>query len=545
MKKLLCYAGVLVVFIMGCHINGNGVSREVKGLQQAARQGDVAAQLELGDCFFYGDGVDQSRELAIVEWSKAAEQGNSDAMFRLGVCYCYAIEVEKDVKKGIELLQDAAEQGNSDAMVLLGRFHQGQTALGVLVFADGIFKKFVDDKLLSAIEDELINKREMSLNIFENNEDISGYVSVDHEKAFKLYEEAASHGNTNGMLALAVCYEDGKGIKQNKLKGYSLRREAAQKGNLIAKRYFLRKDKSKIQQHFLDNAESFSLADFLLFDSGLSNDKRFMAELAIKLAEVENKYFGCIVGMALGEEKDIVSAMKKMAKNGDVIALYLLGQRYLEGQGGFSQDYAEASCWLKKLVPRNSPAVLYYLGCCYTDPRGVNENYKQAIYWWRKAASASSADAEYELGKCYYNGKGVGKSVAMAHYFWNLAAKHGHLRAEYMLELVGLPLGGAIKSKNDIKWLLEEADKNEAIAQMTLGELYYDVQDYGKAISWFRKAAEKGDAVSLFYLGRCYYKGEGCEKNIDYAVQQLKKSDYYAAKNLLKIIEKQYGVECK
>lgn len=51
----------------------------VKWYLKAAQQGDADAQCCLGDCYQYGDGVEENEEEAIKWYRLAAEQGNEDA----------------------------------------------------------------------------------------------------------------------------------------------------------------------------------------------------------------------------------------------------------------------------------------------------------------------------------------------------------------------------------------------------------------------------------------------------------------------------------
>lgn len=50
-------------------------------------------------------------------------------------------------------------------------------------------------------------------------------------KAFLLFEDRASHGDTEAMLMLAKCYAFGRGIEQDVKRAEALVTESAKKGN--------------------------------------------------------------------------------------------------------------------------------------------------------------------------------------------------------------------------------------------------------------------------------------------------------------------------
>ncbi len=65
-----------------------------------------------------------------------------------------------------------------------------------------------------------------------------------------------------------------------------------------------------------------------------------------------------------------------------------------------------------------------------------------------------------------------------------------------------------------IRPLYEKAMSGDAKAQLELGNIYrdgddYDFTDYTEAVKWYRKAAEQGIAEAQFELGRCLLKGLG------------------------------------
>lgn len=65
-------------------------------LVQQAKSGDVIAQNNLGDAYYYGNDVDQDFGKALEWFKKAAAKGNADALFSVGYMYDYGEGTEED-----------------------------------------------------------------------------------------------------------------------------------------------------------------------------------------------------------------------------------------------------------------------------------------------------------------------------------------------------------------------------------------------------------------------------------------------------------------
>ena len=96
--------------------------------QIAANQGDLHAQYNLGNMYFFGtngtqDYGIQDYRLSYKWYKKAAEQGHVDAQYHLGWQYETANGVAKNVAEAVKWYQKAASQGNEDAMKALTKFN--------------------------------------------------------------------------------------------------------------------------------------------------------------------------------------------------------------------------------------------------------------------------------------------------------------------------------------------------------------------------------------------------------------------------------------
>ena len=108
-----------LVFLVAPLAHGDPIS----DLAARAAQGDAAAQMELAERYFKGDGVRTDMEEALNWYSKAAELGNSDAQMKLGGIYIAGKVVRKNSAEAAKWFMLAADGGNAAAQCQMGRMH--------------------------------------------------------------------------------------------------------------------------------------------------------------------------------------------------------------------------------------------------------------------------------------------------------------------------------------------------------------------------------------------------------------------------------------
>ena len=112
-------------FVTGCATYVNYVTfdeRMFKWYMESAEQGNVKAQLNLGDCYMKGQGVEKDATKAVEWYRKSAEQGNADAQCYLGDCYMKGQGVEMDEGVAKSWLEKAAAQGKEYAFEKLDEY---------------------------------------------------------------------------------------------------------------------------------------------------------------------------------------------------------------------------------------------------------------------------------------------------------------------------------------------------------------------------------------------------------------------------------------
>lgn len=104
----------------------------VPDLTLAAEKGDRLALYQLGVMYEVGKGVAQNYDLAWDCWSKAADQGLLAANQQLGRCYFYGWHVEKSKQKATQYWLHGAAMGFAPSQYLVATtvltFHSDSTA---------------------------------------------------------------------------------------------------------------------------------------------------------------------------------------------------------------------------------------------------------------------------------------------------------------------------------------------------------------------------------------------------------------------------------
>ena len=179
---------------------GGGVPQNyeqaVKWYTKAAEQGDVYAQVSLGDMYKYGEDVPKNATEAVKWYTKAAEQGDVMAQIILGGMYKYGESVPQNGTEAVKWYTKAAEQGSVTAQNNLGEMHRyGYN---------------------SALQNSLVPRLLRAI--------VYGYVydglPQDYKEAVKWYTKAAEQGDAGAQFNLGSMYRNGQGVPQNYKEAY-------------------------------------------------------------------------------------------------------------------------------------------------------------------------------------------------------------------------------------------------------------------------------------------------------------------------------------
>jgi len=137
-------------------------------------------------------------------------------------------------------------------------------------------------------------------------------------------------------------------------------------------------------------------------------------------------------GLAVAQDKEkALYWYRKAAKRGHAPAMGNLG--YLLKNDPF-KDLDKAFYWTKKAADKGVVYAIFNLGALYHDGLGVTQDYDKAFYYFKKAADQGVPLAYYNLGYCYERGKGVKRDKAKAIYWYEKAAEAGYEPAKERLQ---------------------------------------------------------------------------------------------------------------
>lgn len=95
----------------------------LQNLKPLAEQGNAAAQVNLGNLYMKGWGVEQDYHAARRWYQRAADQGERMAQSKLGILYYHGLGVPKDSIEASKWFQQAAEQGMASAQSVLAALY--------------------------------------------------------------------------------------------------------------------------------------------------------------------------------------------------------------------------------------------------------------------------------------------------------------------------------------------------------------------------------------------------------------------------------------
>ena len=129
-----------------------------------------------------------------------------------------------------------------------------------------------------------------------------------------------------------------------------------------------------------------------------------------------------------------VAGIKALAEEGNIQALKLLGDLYLDGKGGMTKDYDKAmAAYLAAAEEDYAPAEAQ-LGYMYQNALGVEPDYAAAMEWNNRAAQQGNAQGMAQIGYLYHMGLGVTQNLDEAGRWYSRAVENGDTWAAGMLE---------------------------------------------------------------------------------------------------------------
>ncbi len=189
-------------------------------------------------------------------------------------------------------------------------------------------------------------------------------------------------------------------------------------------------------------------------------------------------------------------ALIQMANDGDRGAQFVVGWRLLQGSRADTKTGVE---WLQRAAQQGNASAQGLLGAMLLDGKDVSKDPAIAGKWLLRAAEQGNAEAPLRLQMMYTDGVGVPKDRAEAS-FWRLRtlSRVEKIRVAISSAVSSLP---ATQGRASIADYLPYAEQGSALAQYTLGRMYFDApygqRDEKLGAEWMRKAAMQGHSRAM------------------------------------------------
>lgn len=257
-------------------------------LEEAARQGSAEAQNELGKCYTFGTGVEQSDEEAFKYFQMAADQGYAKSLNNVANYYATGNVVDQDDAKAFEFYKLAADQGLPNAQCALGFYYEN--GIGVEQDLEEAVKYFQ----LAAEQGFADAQNNLALCYLNGTG-----IPQDVKEAIKLFQLAADQGNAAAQNTLGYCYSEGLGVEQDDEKAVQYYQLSADQG---------------------DPDGIYNLGYGFYYGEGVEQDYEKALDLFHQAAEM-----------------------------GQANAIFLIGECYYEGKA-VEKDLEEAAVWYQKAL---------------------------------------------------------------------------------------------------------------------------------------------------------------------------------------------------
>lgn len=202
--------------------------------------------------------------------------------------------------------------------------------------------------------------------------------------------------------------------------------------------------------------------------------------------------------MDKSEQPEDITALTKLAEDGNAEAQVELGTKYYKGLG-VEKNYNLAVDWCRKAAEHGYPRALNALGVMYRNGFGVEKNEKEAIVLFLQAVEQDYAPAQNNLGMMYEHGFGIKQNYNEAFDWYRKAAEQDHAAAQFKLGwMYDLGIGVEQNDTEAIFWYKKSAkhdkDPSSSYAKFNLGLMYLDGQgvdkNYTQAQELFSQAAK-------------------------------------------------------
>ncbi|OWF53911.1 death ligand signal enhancer-like [Mizuhopecten yessoensis] len=151
-------------------------------------------------------------------WAEASSSAYGKASFNLGLCYETGRGVKKNMKQAVKLYERAVKENHPQAMYNLALLYLGEE--------EGLTSPKYGLQLMEKAAELGLAQAQTYMGVH-----IMGQKQSCLDKAVAYFRAAAGQDDSDGEYFLALCYEQGLGVEENKCRAADLYSQAATKGH--------------------------------------------------------------------------------------------------------------------------------------------------------------------------------------------------------------------------------------------------------------------------------------------------------------------------
>ena len=495
----------------------------VRWFRKAADAGVPEACFRLAERMFTGSGIEQDPEAAYDMAMKVAEETDlPEAWALLGFMYGAGVPVEEDMDKCRELLEKGASMDSEYAQSLLDELNNGT------LFGDGededdddydddYENDEVDEDDDEEEDDDYDDEDEVEDTVYDGTD---GFPKNDYIIDADRVTAEARRGNIHAIKTLAWGYYKGVyGLPENRKEGWKWYERGADMRDL-----------------------------WCLRELGILYTLEDKGRKALKIFEQ---------GIKIGSGDCCEKA----------------GDLYFYGKAGISQDYNKAWDYYWKGHSIGHAGCIGAIGAMSYYGNGMEVNLQHAksyfrdaaekgLKWaWKMAGLSAERQRHFDearqiylegiehgswicacnLGQLYYAGRFGEQNMERCAEYYREAIENGETQGYACMGEVFYDMGeygqarsifeeGSGEGNQDcsawlgrldiehgsagkgVQTLRNALDRGSSIAGLFLGDYYYDQKNYSTALQYYHKAANRNVGPALLKLGRMYFDGEGTPK---------------------------------
>lgn len=413
---------------------------------------------EIGDQYFYGQGIDKNIEVAFTYYKRAADQNNPVGLANVGKYFL----AKADHKQAFDYYEKSALMNYPLAYVKLSD-----------MYLNGIGVKRNKKKAFKMME-EAVNLNETDAYHLLGQYYILGIgTSKNEKKALDLFEKSATSENVEGMYHLGYLLLNGRTVKNDFETAFFYLDKAALNKSENAIKYL--KTLYEMPHIYLKKKSELYRQEMLFYyDEILAGMDDVEA-----LKRVANIYYNGNDFTKINFDKSI--KYFKVLHSLDELEGYLgMGTSYMYGQG-VVMDFERARDYLEIAANRGSSRAMNALGDMYRLGKGVVVDYAKARDFYLEAAKNNEVEALINLGLLHYRKQVKNANDGLALQFMTKASELDNSASFYWLGVFHEKGIGVTSNKESAKKnLIKAIDKGNTGAKYKLAQIIYDETVSGK-----------------------------------------------------------------